>query len=265
MRFLVRSIVAMFMTVLLNVSAALATPLSKPSKGSLEFGYPRVAGLTEGDSPFLIALFRAIYQPEGFGVAHRDVSFSRALQDFSEGTLDAVPMCIRYAAPKVIWSKFPISVGFGQMTFLRERFPGGIKVGALDGKSIALLTASGLDTFFPKAIPTEVRLRDQGLKMVLAGRADAFLDGIDGLQVSLRSLAPKDRARLDTFDFGEAPLYVRFQDNPKGRELAKIFDARLPKIVASGEYLKLLLRYEPFKGFSKRVTEAMINYNAAAK
>ena len=265
MSFFVRSAFVALVAALWGCSAALGAPVAQNSKAKIEFGYPRVLGLTDGNPPFLTALFKAIYETEGFEVAYQELSFSRAIQSLSLGGVDAVPMCLRYETPKVIWPRFPMWVGFGQLAFLKSRFPKGMQTGVLNGKRIVSLTGSALDAFFPKSVPTEVRTREQGLKMVLAGRADAFLDGVDGLQLSLRELASKDRVLLDTFDFGEGPLYIRFQDTPKGRELVKIYNARFPRIVESGEYLKLLLKYEPFAGFSKRVTDAVLKYNASAK
>lgn len=243
----------------------LSAHAAQDSKVKFEFGYPRVHGLTEGDSPFLPALFKAIYTAENFEVIYRDLAFSRAMQEVSQGTLDAVPMCLKYDAPKVIWPRFPVWVGFGQMAFLKSRFPKGMQPGGLNGKRIVSLTGSSLDAFFPKSIPTEVRTREQGIKMVLTGRSDAFIDGVDGLHLGLSSLPSKERALIGTFEYGEAALYVRFDDTPKGRALVKVYNERFPKVVESGEYQKLLLKYEPFPGFSKRVSDAVAKHTAQAK
>jgi ABC-type amino acid transport substrate-binding protein len=227
---------------------------------SISFGYPKVAVLTEGNNPVLNEIFERVFGSEGYRVGYREFAFNRALAELQSGGVDAVPLCIRAAVPGVLWPKNPVSFGFGQFAFLPTRFPKGAPRTSEPGVKLAVLTGSGLETFFPKFEWVEVRTREQALKMLLLGRVDVFVDGADGLQVALRALTPKERNLVAFVDVGESALFVRFRDDAEGKKLVQIWDSRFPALVESGEYLKIVGRYDPYPGFAKRLNASVLKH-----
>lgn len=128
--------------------------------------------------------------------------------------------------------------------------------GALDGQRVAVVSgtahAAMLSTFFPTAIAVPVQDASQGLSAMRRGDAAAYFG--DGVSLSfwLASEAAADCCRfvggpyLSDRYLGEG---LAFALAPDDTQLASRFDEALRRVVASGRFSELMLRYFPVSAF----------------
>ena len=127
---------------------------------------------------------------------------------------------------------------------------------SLDGQRVAVVPgtahAAMLAAFFPAAVAVPVQNASQGLSAMRRGDAAAYFgDGI-GLSFWLASEAAADCCRfvggpyLSDRYLGEG---LAFALAPDDQELAARFDEALRRVVASGRFSELMLRYFPVSAF----------------
>ncbi len=127
---------------------------------------------------------------------------------------------------------------------------------SLDGQRVAVVSgtahAAMLAAFFPAAVAVPVQNASQGLSAMRRGDAAAYFgDGI-GLSFWLASEAAADCCRfvggpyLSDRYLGEG---LAFALAPDDQELAARFDEALRRVVASGRFSELMLRYFPVSAF----------------
>lgn len=90
--------------------------------------------------------------------------------------------------------------------------------------------------------------------MLNVDRIDVFLDNNYDLQKTIK-ISNKElkngNFNINDYNMSELmqlKLYIGFADSPKGRKLAKIFDERIPKLIANGK-LKELFKKSNYESF----------------
>jgi ABC-type amino acid transport substrate-binding protein len=96
----------------------------------------------------------------------------------------------------------------------------------------------------------EVNKRETALKMVGAGRMDYFLDGYDELVVAMED-CPDLSGDMVIQRIKNLNIYMCFQNNSRGQELADLWDRRFQELMDSGEMAALFAKWYPAEWFEK--------------
>lgn len=110
---------------------------------------------------------------------------------------------------------------------------------------------------FQKYLPgarsyNEVQRRTGILPMLEHDRADYYIDALTEIDVILRQA--KDPARFRRVHVTELPLYLGFNDSPRGRALLAIYDKRMDELVAGDQLREIYRRWDqpyPFERVEK--------------
>ena len=213
-------------------------PIKRAYIKSMSVVAPEWEGYTNKDGSGLYwDIIRAVYEPVGIKVKTRIVPWNRAIKMVSKyRTYNAILGEYLSSDEPVIFPSYPLDVEF--MTILSKIPTGnnwqGLKtlsekrVGWI--KDYEVIEAKNRDFTL-----VEFRTLEQGLKMLNNGELDFVIDDWDEIAAAIQSY----NLSMDKYIENEMPagtdLYAAFSDDQFSRELIKIYNERIPKLVANGE------------------------------
>jgi len=208
---------------------------------------PEWEGYTHKDGSGLYwDIIRAVYEPLGIKVKTRIVPWNRAVKMVSKyRTYNAIVGEYLSSEEPVIFPSYPIDVEF--MTVLSKLPTGNDWNGLKSLSNMKVGWIKDYDVIEEKDRDftlIEFRTLEQGLKMLNSGELDYVLDDWDEIAAAIQ----KYDLSQDVYIENEMPqgtdLYAAFSDDNLSRELIKIYNERIPKLVANGELAALYKKWD---------------------
>jgi len=187
---------------------------------------------------YLVALSKAIFEPNGYRVKLKLMPFTRATTLLASRAVDMVPALYRVDRPGVVYADGYAAVDETSILINTSRVRWSGHLSALEGRTVAWIRGFDYSAQLQKKLqlhvrPYEVNDRQSGLAMLRQGRVDAFMDNSEELTHlggRLNMTAPAF-ARVSVF---RKALYFGFSDSPRGRALKVLFDRELARMAADG-------------------------------
>lgn len=214
--------------------------------------------LTNADGTGLwFDIVRAVYEPAGVALNITFLPWKRSLDMVNNQEADAYfGEYDEDIYTEHVWlPRYPLDSEIVAAIFPQGTFPDwndktslqGTRVICPRGADYHLTELAGIDiTYY------EVDDIANGLKMLEAGRADAYADNLESIKYAL------EESGLDAAAYRIEPLwsvyvYVAFAQTPKSKRLIEIYDERIPLLRDSGELQQIFERWEvEFPAFEPR-------------
>jgi len=208
---------------------------------------PEWQGYTHKDGSGLYwDIMRAIYEPQGIKVKTRIVPWNRAIKMVSiYRTYNAIVGEYSDSAEAVIFPKFPIDVEF-MVTLSKKSFGHTFEdASSLTNKRVAWFKDYELINEKDRDFElVEFRTIKEGIEMLKSGKIDFILNDRDSTEQGMRSQQlNSDDYALNEMPFGR-DIFTAFSDDVLSRELIKIYDERIPKLVASGQLAAIYKKWD---------------------
>lgn len=211
----------------------------------------------DSDHPgYDIELARAIFGAAGYKVDYRLLSWSRTLIEVRNGAIDGFVAGIKSDAPDFIFPEEPAGVLINAFAVRKGSNWHWNGIASLNGKVLGYIPDY---QYFPElrsyidAHVNEPKLV-QGVAMMNAselnarklsvGRIDITCDDLFVLRYVIKSLKLEDQLQVTSTVGDPVNSYIAFgPTNPRGRDLAKLWDQGMRKMRANGELQRILDRY----------------------
>lgn len=191
-----------------------------------------------------VDIMERVFRAAHVKLLRRNVPWRRALNDVLIGEADVtggISISTQYAQ-----SRFPLFESgeyafYRKKSFLGARWPDDL------AQHRGVWTHGYIDAF-----PTDLRARMKGVgvasraqaaRMVLAGRADYYIDNPNQMYDTLSSLSYKSQD-FDCMEIDRSEIYMTFTLSPRGRAIRDIYDTQVEKLVANGELRQLYAKYQ---------------------
>lgn len=210
---------------------------------------------TSGPPGYAVELARAAFALAGRELEYRVMPWERAVEAAREGRIDGIIGAVAESAPGFVYPKETIGHNTN-VFFVRSdrtwRYRG---IHSLETVVVGMASqykfGEPFDSYVarygddPRRITTIYSLEPvpQGMRLLQAGRIDAFLD--DRMVVNWAMLRdPTLAGARESGTLNDIPLYIAFSPARKEtRELADLFDERVRELRASGKLAPILARY----------------------
>jgi polar amino acid transport system substrate-binding protein len=198
-------------------------------------------------------ILRSVYGPVGVTLKYQIVPWRRAVEMVKQHQADAL-LGGYYIPPDKGEDLFPTyPIGGEILAALSKRGAVSHWEGyeSIAGKVVVWIRGYNYHRYFNAEVDgREIDQEAQGWKLVESGRADFYVENINFLNRYLRNTGV-DKAKFDIHVLSSQPLYARFGNTRKSEKLIKIYDARMPALIASGAIEKLFEKwghpYPPFR------------------
>ncbi len=187
-------------------------------------------------------LLRLVYEPLGMVLNTRIMPYSRAVATVSNKAADIVIGLYEEEAEGVIYPEVPFSAD--AITVLYKSPTVFLGAESLEGKNVVFIRGYSYDAYIlvPMQV-NELASRDQAVNMILAGRADFFVDNYwDTTDTLLEMGLAMEEFHLRVLKL--LPMYMVFADTEKGHRLAALFDEHFAERVRDGSVFALFQAYE---------------------
>jgi polar amino acid transport system substrate-binding protein len=202
-----------------------------------------------------VEIARLVFGEAGYGVDYQAVNWARCVEDSRAGRYTGIIGAIHIDAPDFIFPATPIAFsgdGYAVKAGDHFRFKDAT---SLDGKVLgvirnynymgvigAYVTAHRNDPSRIEFVSGDDALA-KNLAKLQAGRVDVVLDDKNVLANAIADLGLGKRVTL-TSGPGTAPIYIAFSPvAPRGKDLARILDAGMARLRASGRLAAILAKY----------------------
>ncbi len=188
-------------------------------------------------------LAKLVFSESNITVKHKIAPYARAVSLTKSGKMDAWVGSYIDEQDFAIYPKYNIDADKVYSISKKGTLKGSGEASIKD-KKVAWVRGYDYDGYLKTPVKkVEVTDRSAGIKMVLAGRADALLDAKEEIESGLKE------AKLKKSDFTiqkimELKTFIAFGSSAKGKELAKIWDTNVEKLIKSGKLKKF---YEKHK------------------
>ncbi len=191
-------------------------------------------------------IMRAIYEPAGIKVKTRIVPWNRAIKMVSiYRTYNAIVGEYSDSAEAVIFPKYPIDVEY-MVTLSKKSFGHDFKdASSLTNKRVAWFKDYELINEKDRDFElVEFRTIAEGIEMLKSGKIDFILNDRDSTeQGMLTQQLNSDDYALNEMPFGR-DIFTAFSDDILSRELIKIYNERIPKLVANGKLAAIYKKWD---------------------
>ena len=201
---------------------------------------------TERDgSGFAWDILRAVYQPAGITIEKHFVPFARAVRMVTEGRGDAYPGAYRDGSAGSIYPELPYDTDTLAVLCRRERAAAWQGAQSLETGVVSWIIGYRLDAYLAPDMQVErAKTRTQALRMLKHGRIAYYLDA----RYEIRHLLEDppialDRSRYAWREAAKIPMYVAFDDSPRGRHFRAIWNTRFRKLLHAGTIAAIYDRY----------------------
>ncbi|HET9241546.1 MAG TPA: transporter substrate-binding domain-containing protein [Oligoflexus sp.] len=196
-------------------------------------------GYVNGEGKGLyVDLVKQVFRAKGITVKRETVPWKRALHNVQVGKADftggTTPI------PGYYISRQPLIQGW-EVIFQRK---GALKPPVIDRlqSKIGVWPMGYIDEF-PQDIKEhlkghEIASREQGIRMVLSGRVDYYLDNLVQLSDTL-DLIPGSRDEFECAEIFSDTLYMLFTKNNRGRKLRDLYDEEIERLAKTDALAKI--------------------------
>ncbi|SDV11762.1 substrate-binding periplasmic protein [Pseudomonas mucidolens] len=186
-------------------------------------------------------VLRRVFEPAGVKVAIQTMPYTRSVGLARRGEVDAWVGAYRNEVEGVLYPRWHFD------------FDAVYAVGLASGPTPTLATLGDYRLAwvrgyrYEKYLPNirrfnQIERRSGILSMLQHHRADFYIEALEEAQYIL-SQAP-DPSAFTLTRVTELPLFLGFTDNPRGRALMALFDARMGALVKSGELKPIFEQWE---------------------
>lgn len=189
-------------------------------------------------------IMRALFTPVDIAVETVSAPYKRATAMVRAGEAD---LYLGAFLDEVPWALFPEQFYDAERltaVIRRDRAAGWVGEESLSGRRVGYIL--GYDYAGQLVVPVdswELPERESGLRMVVRGRLDAFLDARTDVTLVLER-NPALRLDLTLVPVKVLPLYPAFADTPRGRRLRTVYEARIQTLLRDGTLEQLYLRHD---------------------
>ncbi|MCR8921336.1 transporter substrate-binding domain-containing protein [Dasania sp. GY-MA-18] len=183
-------------------------------------------------------ILRAIYEPEGIHIKHRIDPFMRGLKLVEEQQVDV--MAAAYKIPereqRFTFPKTRLITEYTSVLYKStQQVP---SEGKLKGR-INIIRGYDYSAYIDTSAKiNEIGSIDQGIKMVLSGRSDYFINAFYDSYAALQRLSKTEgelvpnKVSLKILD--SKPIYLVFPNSAHGQNLARLYDKNIQRLFNSG-------------------------------
>jgi len=188
-------------------------------------------------------IFRAIYEPVGIKTKFIIQSYNGSVKLVKKNRVDAAVGIYPDLIQGALFSKFPFIKDYVLVLFKKNELNQWNGQESLQNKRVAWITGYSYDEFLEvPVIKREFSSRDNILRQLDNDQVDFFLDTRNDMESVLnKGIVEVSCYTVETVL--ELDRYIVFADNPKGKQLKKIFDYRFPLLVQSGEIERLFAKW----------------------
>ena len=188
-------------------------------------------------------ILRKVYEPVGITMTFDIVPWERARQKVIAHEADA--LLGEYEYDKLLMPRYHLDIETGSVVFKKDLTWDGKE--SLEGKKVVWLR--GYDYHLASALEGvnfqwhEVDTPAQALKMLKSGRVDFYMDDGDDMD----SYMEKNNFDMTLYRREicyTANLYVAFGKSKRSEKLIKMYDARIPELLESGDLQQLFEKWE---------------------
>tara|TARA_R110000868_G_C10971688_1_gene770098 strand:+ start:2003 stop:2860 length:858 start_codon:yes stop_codon:yes gene_type:complete len=187
-------------------------------------------------------LLHTIYQPEGIRIKHRIDPFMRGLKLAEEHRVDA--MAAAYKTPereqRFIFPQTRFITAYTSVLYKRDSKQDGSPLSSNKIKGrISIVRGYNYSSHIDEtANIEEIGSVQQGIKMVMSGRSDYFINAFYDSYSAMQQLAKTeneritDKVHIEIID--AKPIYLVFPKSPRGQALADMYDKNMQQLFNSG-------------------------------
>lgn len=227
----------MFMRAIICAALLVQLPASALADKTVVLASEEWEAATNADgSGFYWDLMRLVFEPAGYTVKNKTVPYARSVKMVENGSADA------WVGSYIDEEDFAV---YPEVAFDADVVSAAVLAGgefdpargqsSLAGKNVGWVRGYGYDDYLE--VPVEVNElndRETGFKMLVKGRIDALLDARAELENTLAT-GVVDASRVEIHELLELKLYSAFADTDRGRELKRLWDARMRELHSGGE------------------------------
>ncbi len=231
------------------------TYVNSVDKRKLTFAAPSWEGLTENGNGVYWEIIKAVYEPLGFEVKLKNMSWNSAMKLMTEYSIvDGVPgETLESNYGELIYPKLPIENEYLAVLFRKGSVQAKDGIPDLSDKKVAM--RKGYELIESGEEYGQFELREygnvkRGIKKLLAGKVDVFVDELaeiekvaDELKIDLY----ESDFEIIEFQTGEY-YYLSFDGHShkasRNKSLAKVYDLRVLELNESGELDDIYERWD---------------------
>jgi polar amino acid transport system substrate-binding protein len=202
-----------------------------------------------------VEIAQAVFGPAGYQVDYQEVNWARCVEDARSGRFSGIIGAIHSDAPDFTFPTLPIGISgdayavrkgdaftFTGASSLHGRVLGAIRDYSFSGPIGAYIAANAKDGSKVEFVSGDGALV-KNLDKLVAGRVDVVLDDRNVLLNEIEALGLKDRVTV-VAGSTSTPVFIAFSPrSPDPAKLARILDAGLARLRASGGLAAILARY----------------------
>ncbi|WP_339530135.1 transporter substrate-binding domain-containing protein [Pseudomonas mucidolens] len=186
-------------------------------------------------------VLRKVFQPAGVKVAIQTMPYTRSVGLARRGEVDAWVGAYRDEVEGVRYPRWHFDVDAVYALGLASRPTP--TLATLGNYRLAWVRGYRYEKYLPNIRRfNQVERRSGILSMLQHDRADFYIEALDEAQYILGQAPDPSAFRLTRVT--ELPLFLGFTDNPRGRALMALFDARMGTLVKSGELKPIFKQWE---------------------
>ena len=198
---------------------------------------------TEADGTGLAwDILRQVFEPAGVQLAIQSVPYTRSIGLVQRGEADAWVGSYRDEIDRgVIYPRWHYDADQIDVLGLAER--SAPTLASIGAARLVWMRGYAFQRYLPDLKHYREIQRDSDIpRMLQFQRADFYIDSRAEVEAMLEQAAEPERFRITPLT--QLPLYLGFADNPRGRALAQLFDARMDELVKSGGLRPVFARWQ---------------------
>jgi len=204
---------------------------------------------------YVVEIAQEVFVPAGYRVTYEEVNWARCVDDAGAGRFSGIIGAIPSDAPGFTFPASPVGMSgdaYGvrkgdPFVFTGEKSLSGRVLGVIRSYSFSgpigdYIAAHGNDGSRVEWVAGDGALT-KNLEKLVAGRVDVVLDDRNVMLDAIDQLGLKDRVTV-TAGMNVSPIYIAFSPHAEDpAKLARILDAGMARLRASGRLAAILARY----------------------
>lgn len=192
-------------------------------------------GTNADGSGFYWELLDLVYGKDGISVEKRVMPYERAVNMVKSDKADLWVGSYAEEEEFALYPSHEMDADIVVAVFKKGHLDISKGESGIEGKRVGWIRGYDYDSYLKVPVEAnELKNRAGGIKMVASDRLDAFLDAKTEIELEIKN-SNIDTSNLDIAELLKLKLFMAFSNTEKGKELAKIWDARLQELHESGE------------------------------
>lgn len=189
-------------------------------------------------------LFRMIYEPEGIKMDIQIVPYERSVKMVEAGRADVWMASYWEEEEFALFPNKDSFINYDKVVALTQKGKPLQDPAELAGKKLGWIRGYGYDEYLDVQVNKyEIDKRELGIKMVKAGRLDAYLDNQSDVESDLSAAG----VNKDDFEYHQVIklyFYPAFSSSAKGQQLRDIWNRRYAELKGTPEFVALMEKIE---------------------